>query len=55
MTLGEILEWFAAVALVAAAFIGCGLALALATTGVCLAYFAQCHSSRPLRKGRDQK
>jgi hypothetical protein len=45
VTVGDVLEWIAAVAFVAAAFIFAGLALALVVAGVALVYEAQCYSS----------
>lgn len=44
MSVGDLLEWLAASALVAAAFIWSGSVLALAVAAVCLAYFGQCYS-----------
>jgi hypothetical protein len=52
MRVGDILEWLGAAALVAAAFIWSGTILALAVTGVALAYFAQCYDATPLRRKR---
>ena len=47
---GDVLEWLAAVLLVAAAYVGTGLPLALAVAGVALAYFAQCYGATPWPK-----
>ena len=41
--LGDILEWFAAGFLIAAAATGLGVWCALLVAGVALAYFAQCY------------
>lgn len=45
MTVGDVLEWLAAVAFVAAAFVFAGLALALLVGGLALAYEAQCYDT----------
>ncbi len=45
LTVGDLLEWLAALAFVAAAWKGVGVALALAVAGGCLVYFAQCYDS----------
>lgn len=45
MTVGDVLEWLAAAAVAAAAFLWAGPVLALVVLGVVLAYEAQCYDS----------
>jgi hypothetical protein len=54
MTIGDLLEWVAAAALVTAAYLWSGTVLALAVGGACLAYFAQVYAGAPLRRRRDK-
>lgn len=42
MRTGDVLEWLGAAALVAAAWTGAGLPVALLAAAFCLAYFGQC-------------
>jgi hypothetical protein len=48
--IGDILEWIAAIAAVAAAYIYAGFALSIGVAAVFLFYQAQCHAERPLPK-----
>ncbi len=50
MTVGDVLEWVAGAAFFAAAWLAFGLIAALLVAGVCFAYWAQCHSDRPVRR-----
>jgi hypothetical protein len=54
MTVGDLLEWIAAAALVCAAALWSGPVLALAVGALCLGYLAQVYSDKTLRKRRDQ-
>lgn len=53
MRLGDLLEWLAAAALIAAAYRWHGVTLALVAGAVCLFYLAQCYDAtlkRPRRR-----
>lgn len=57
MRVGDLLEWLAATAFVVGGYLASGRAwVAVLVAGLCLAYFAQCYSTHPikLRKGSDQ-
>lgn len=50
MRVGDLIEWIAATAFTAAAYLATHLAWpSLIVAGVCLAYFAQCWASHPIK------
>lgn len=53
MKVGDLLEWCAAGCFVAGAYLGTHRAwVALLASGVCLAYFGQCHAQQAIPKPR---
>ena len=51
--IGDVLEWLAGAAFTVSAYLATQLAwTAVAVAGVCLAYFAQCYSTHPVRISR---